>query len=74
MLQHAYFTCLLNTDPEASQTADLVNAVLDFVVEATDPNLVGSQWDGYMIHLEDEHAVRIACWKAITDEWFDVAW
>ncbi|KAG0170859.1 hypothetical protein DFQ28_001467 [Apophysomyces sp. BC1034] len=72
MLQHVYFTCLSNVDPAESQTMDLINLVLDIVLDGHDSKLYSSGWDGSLIHLHDKDEVRIACWKLITDEWFDI--
>ncbi|CDH52663.1 hypothetical protein RO3G_10807 [Lichtheimia corymbifera JMRC:FSU:9682] len=73
LLQHAYFSYLNIAAEEAPQSSslDIVGRVLDFVLE--DHQSVSSKdtWDGSLVHL-DSSAVKIACWKLITDEWFDV--
>lgn len=75
MLQHAYFSYLNIAAEEAPQSSplDIVGRVLDFALE--DHQSVSSKdtWDGSLVHL-DSSAVKIACWKLITDEWFDVIW
>lgn len=73
MLQHAYFSHLNIAAEDATQSSwlDIVGHVLDFVLEDHQKISLKNTWDGSLVHL-DSSAVKIACWKLITDEWFDV--
>lgn len=73
MLQHAYFSHLNIAAEDATQPSwlDIVGHVLDFVLEDYQKISLKDTWDGSLVHL-DSSAVKIACWKLITDEWFDV--
>ncbi|CEP18278.1 hypothetical protein [Parasitella parasitica] len=72
MLQHAYYTTLLQIS-SAQQTSNLVNAIVDFVTQSEKKtvwyNNVG--WTGSILHLNTQNTVKLACWKLISDEWFE---
>ncbi|KAF7721634.1 hypothetical protein EC973_004355 [Apophysomyces ossiformis] len=72
MLQHVYSTSLHGANPPIPETVDLVNSVLDYVMQDQLTNSLNSSWDGKLIHLLDKDETKIACWKLITDEWFDI--
>jgi hypothetical protein len=70
MLQHAYYSSLAQSPAEASQTIDLVNAVVDFCTE--DSNWYEkTEWNGSVLALENLNMLKLACWKLLTDEWFE---
>ncbi|GAA5808334.1 hypothetical protein MFLAVUS_001724 [Mucor flavus] len=72
MLQHAYYTTLSGSISN-EQTTDLVNTVIDFVTEKESKSswYESSSWDGSALDLQDKNCVKLACWKLLSDEWFD---
>ncbi|KAL7313294.1 hypothetical protein PS15m_007055 [Mucor circinelloides] len=72
MLQHVYYAALAqNTASE--QTTVLVNTVVDFVTES-ERNAAWfdcAEWNGAMLDLNTPNTVKLACWKLISDEWFE---
>ncbi|KAL0077627.1 Urb2/Npa2 family-domain-containing protein [Phycomyces blakesleeanus] len=70
LLQHAYFASLVSENTPARQTSELVNTALDAIVDTKHEEEVS--WDGTLVHLDSSQKVNLACWKLITDEWFDV--
>lgn len=75
MLQHVYYASLAQINT-TEQTTDLVNAVVDFVTgsenKTTTPTWLDSTaWNGAMLNLQTQNTVKLACWKLISDEWFE---
>lgn len=76
MLQHVYYAALAQNNA-TEQTTDLVNAVVDFVTKAEKKTtwFDSTEWNGAMLDLNTQNTVKLACWKLISDEWFEpVAW
>ncbi|KAI9316049.1 Urb2/Npa2 family-domain-containing protein [Dichotomocladium elegans] len=72
ILQHAYFVSLNSGLPDISAPAlNLVKMILDFVLDDKEPLGAAATWDGSLLHL-DNGAVKLACWKLLTDDWFDI--
>lgn len=72
MLQHVYYTSLLNVS-STSETKDLVNIIVDFVTEKENYKswYETTQWDGSILSLDRKNTVKLACWKLLSDEWFE---
>lgn len=72
MLQHAYYVTL-SRNISTEQTTDLVNTVVDFVTEKEKKNhwYESTQWDGSVLDLKNKDCLKLACWKLLSDEWFD---
>ncbi|RCI02663.1 hypothetical protein CU098_008721, partial [Rhizopus stolonifer] len=68
MLQHVYYASLLQQS-SAKQTTELVNKVVDYVTD--DVWYEEAQWSGSFLDLNTKNTVKLACWKLISDEWFD---
>lgn len=72
MLQHVYYTSLFRVS-STNQTTELVNYVVDFVTEKEKKGswYETTQWDGSILGLENKNTVKLACWKLLSDEWFE---
>lgn len=72
ILQHVYYTSLSRVS-SISQTTDLVNTIVDFVTEKEKKGswYGTTQWDGSILGLENKNTVKLACWKLLSDEWFE---
>ncbi|CAO3606615.1 unnamed protein product [Mucor hiemalis] len=72
MLQHVYYASLAQITSK-SQTTDLVNLVVDYISSNGKNTLwyENTTWDGSLIGLETNDTVKLACWKLLTDEWFE---
>jgi hypothetical protein len=70
MLQHAYYSSLRQSLTDASQTVDLTNMIVDFVT-AKDDWYDNTQWSGSILDLKDRNTLVLACYKLLTDEWFE---
>ena len=72
MLQHVYYAALLQRT-STEQTNDLVNAVVDFVTQSEKKNawFDNAEWNGSILDLNAQETVKLACWKLISDEWFE---
>lgn len=73
MLQHAYYSSLVQSLTDTRQTADLVNIVVDFVTskEKHDGWYEKTQWSGSILDLKNKDILKLACFKLLTDEWFE---
>ncbi|KAI8144786.1 Urb2/Npa2 family-domain-containing protein [Fennellomyces sp. T-0311] len=73
LLQHAYFAYVVGSsyDQTSSPLVFMVNTVLDFVLDQSETINSGATWNGSLLAIDDS-AVKIACWKLLADEWFDV--
>lgn len=70
MLQHAYYATLLENSSNTAATS-LINLVIDYVVEEDSAWYNTAQWNGSILGLEDEYTLKVACWKLLSDEWFE---
>ncbi|KAK4518451.1 BHLH domain-containing protein [Mucor velutinosus] len=72
MLQHVYYASLAQ-NKAAEQTTDLVTAVVDFVTKSEKKTtwFENTEWNGVMLDLSTQNTVKLACWKLISDEWFE---
>lgn len=72
MLQHVYYESLLQRT-SSEQTTNLVNAVVDFVIQPEKNNAWFdiTEWNGSLLDLNTQNTVKLACWKLISDEWFE---
>lgn len=68
MLQHAYYASLLQVS-SIVETKDLVNTIVDYVLK--NEWYTKSHWDGTVLGLENNDSVKLACWKLLSDEWFE---
>lgn len=75
MLQHVYYASLAQITSKF-QTTDLVNLVVDYISSNGKNTLwyENTTWDGSLIGLETSDTVKLACWKLLTDEWFESVW
>lgn len=75
MLQHVYFASLAQVSSKP-QTTDLVNLVVDYITsdEANSHWYKTSSWKGSLVGLENDDITKLACWKLLTDEWFESVW
>lgn len=72
MLQHVYYTALSQVS-SITQTVNLVNVVVDFITEKEKKGswYETTQWNGSILDLENKNTVKLACWKLLSDEWFE---
>lgn len=72
MLQHAYYTSLLQVS-SIVETKNLVDTIVDYVLKDEKKNewYTQSHWDGTVLGLESSDSVKLACWKLLSDEWFE---
>lgn len=75
MLQHVYYASLAQISSK-SQTTALINLVVDYITsnEANSHWYKASTWDGSLIGLKSSDTSKLACWKLLTDEWFESVW
>ncbi|KAI8967507.1 Urb2/Npa2 family-domain-containing protein [Mycotypha africana] len=72
MLQHSYQATLLESDA-IEEYSPLVNAIVDFVNDKQAENwYLTTKWSGSLLQIENRNTLKLAIWKLITDEWFDV--
>ena len=71
MLQHAYFAYVIGSNHGQTPLVSIVNTVLDFVLDQSSDSNFDATWNGSLLAIDDS-GVKIACWKLLADEWFDV--
>lgn len=50
-----------------------MNAVVDFITEKEKKNswYEATEWNGSILDLDNRNTVKLACWKLLSDEWFE---
>lgn len=72
MLQHIYYYTFLLQKRPLNETVCISNLIIDFVEESDNaPWYMHTVWDGSISSIKNKNQMKIACWKLITDEWFE---
>ncbi|KAI7907434.1 Urb2/Npa2 family-domain-containing protein [Cokeromyces recurvatus] len=71
IFQHIYYNSILQSSLSVNEAPQLISNVIDFILK-DDSWCMNTEWNGSLLDINDENILKLACWKLISDEWFEL--